>query len=135
VYAFIGYIPNTNFMDGGPNYGKMFIVQDKLCEGTKWHKRTIPADPASDPYFPIGQSALSLAPDGDGLRVTVKTMTPNFKTYLMRIDDGEWKPADDSFDWKPRGQASRLEVKTVNRFGVQGPVSTVVVQLTPAGRG
>jgi hypothetical protein len=135
VYAFIGYIPNTNFMDGGPDYAKMFIVQDKLCEGTKWHKRVIPADPASDPYFPIGQSTLSLAPDGDGIRVTIKTMTPNFKTYLMRIDDGEWKPTGDSFDWRLRGAASRLEVKTVNQFGVQGPVSTVVVQVTPAGRG
>src|SRR5688500_12404381 len=24
VYAFIGYIPNTNFMDAGPDYGRMF---------------------------------------------------------------------------------------------------------------
>ena len=76
VYAFIGYIPNTNIMDAGPDYGKMFITQDKICAGTSWHTRVIPADPQRDPYFPIGQAALSLIPDEAGLRVTIKTMTP-----------------------------------------------------------
>src|SRR5258708_754729 len=50
-YGFTAYIPNTNLMDAGPDYGKMFIVKDKLCEGTKWHERTTPANPAVDPYF------------------------------------------------------------------------------------
>jgi hypothetical protein len=101
VYAFIGYIPNTNLMDGGPDYGRMFITKDRLCEGTKWHTRVVPADPATDPYFPIGQAALSLVPDGAGLRVALKTLTPNFKTYLARIDGGEWKAVGEAFTWTP----------------------------------
>ncbi len=31
-YGFIGYIPNTDLMDSGPDYGRMFIVKDHLCE-------------------------------------------------------------------------------------------------------
>ncbi|MCX8036797.1 MAG: transglutaminase-like domain-containing protein [Candidatus Sumerlaeia bacterium] len=130
VYAFIGYIPNTNLMDGGPDYARMFITQDKLCEGTRWHKRDVPADPATDPYFPIGQAALSLALDGDVLHVSLKTMTPNFKTYLARMDGGEWKPVGEAFGWNIRGQNSaRLEVKTLNKFGVEGPVSTAEIHI------
>jgi len=128
VYAFIGYVPNTNLMDGGPDYGRMFITKDRLCEGTKWHTRVVPADPASDPYFPIGQATVSLVPDGAGLRVALKTLTPNFKTYLARIDGGEWKPVGEAFTWTPtRRGANRLEVKTVNQFGVDGPVSTAEI--------
>ena len=127
-YAFIGYIPNNNLMDGGPDYAKMFITQDKLCETTKWHKRTVPANPATDPYFPMGQAALSLVPDGNALRVTIKTFTPNFKTYLARIDAGEWKPVPDQFNWKPHPGANRLQVKTLNQFGVEGPISTAELE-------
>jgi hypothetical protein len=56
-HAFIGYIPNTDPMDGGPDYGRMFITRDELSAGTRWHKRTVPADPARGPYVPIDQRA------------------------------------------------------------------------------
>jgi hypothetical protein len=40
-------------MDAGEDYGKMFIVKDKLCDGTKWHIRTNPAIPRSIRTFPL----------------------------------------------------------------------------------
>ena len=129
VYAFIGYVPNNNLMDGGLDYAGMFITQDELCAGTKWHKRTVPGDPATDPYFPINQAALTLTVEGGGLRVSLETLTPNFKTYAARIDGGEWKPVEKSFRWTPHAGANRLEVKSVNRFGVDGPVSTAEVSV------
>jgi hypothetical protein len=58
----------------------------------------------------------------------MKTMTPNFKTFMARVDGGEWKAVADSFDWKPRAGINRLEVKSVNRFGVDGPISTIEIQ-------
>jgi hypothetical protein len=128
-YAFIGYIPNTDLMTSGPDYGRMFITRDKLCDGTKWHQRVAPSDPAKDPYFPINQSAMTLGVEGSSLRVTLKTLTPNFKTYLCRTDGGDWKPTGDSFVWTPHGGENRLEVKTVNRFGVEGPVSTAELEV------
>jgi hypothetical protein len=127
VYAFIGYIPNTNLMDGGPDYGKMFITRDAVCEGTTWHKRDNPANPATEPYFPIDQAALTLAGNGEGIAVSVKTMTPNLKDIEARMDGGEWGVCGAAFTWKVHTGVNRLEVKTVNRFGVDGPVSMAEV--------
>jgi hypothetical protein len=133
VYAFIGYIPNTDLMDRGPDYGKMFITKDRLCDGTPWHQRVAPADPARDPYFPIDQAAVRLTADGTSLRVTLKTLTPNFKTYQVRFDGGPWRPCDDVITWAPQADPSRVEVRAVNQYGVEGPVSTIEVGSRAAG--
>jgi len=125
-YGFTGYIPNTNLMDAGPDYGKMFIVKDALCEA-KWHERTTPAHPAVDPYFPIGQAAVALSADGGAVKVALRTLTPNFKEYRVQIDGGGWKPSEAAFAWALRPGSNRLEAKTVNRFGVEGPVSVVEI--------
>jgi hypothetical protein len=79
LFAFIGYVPNTNFLDAGPDWAGMFITRtdDEVCRGTRWHVRDCPEDPAVDPYFPINQAALSLVPKERNLKAGVRTMTPN----------------------------------------------------------
>jgi len=44
---------------------------------------------------------VALVPDGDALKVTLGTMTPNFKEFRVRIDGGEWRPAETTFSWSP----------------------------------
>jgi hypothetical protein len=129
-YGFIGFIPNTDLMDTGYDYGKMFIVQDQLCAGTSWHKRTIPAHPAVDPYFPLGQAAVELRAAGEAVQVSVKTLTPNLARYEARIDAGAWTVSEPTFAWRLHPGRNQLEVKTVNRFGVEGPVSAVEFDVT-----
>ncbi len=129
-YGFIGYIPNTNLMDAGEDYANMFIVKDKLCEGTRWHERTVPSNPAVDPYFPVGQAALSLRTEREKINVSLKTLTPNFKQYEIQIDAGGWKPSADNFLWSVHPGRNRLEVRTVNRFGIHGPISTAEMELS-----
>jgi hypothetical protein len=124
-YGFTAFIPNTNLMDAGMDYGKMFIVKDQLCDGTSWHTRTVPANPAVDPYFPIGQAAVTLAADGPKVRVALKTFTPNFLEFRVRVDGGEWTSTSDAYAWAVKPGANRLEAKAVNRFGVDGSVSSV----------
>jgi hypothetical protein len=128
-YGFMGYIPNTDLMDAGPDYGKMFIVKDKLCEGTRWHTRKNPANPAVDPYFPINQAELKLAPEQDKVRITLQTLTPNFKSYEARIDGGLWASTDASYLWSIHPGSNRVEVRTLNQFGVTGPISTVEIEI------
>jgi hypothetical protein len=118
-------------MDSGYDYAQMFIVKDALCDGTKWHVRTLPANPAVDPYFPIGQAALSLRAEGGRLHVALKTLTPNFKQYEIRIDRGDWKASGESFVWPVHSGLNHLEAKTLNQFGVNGPVSTAEIELNP----
>jgi len=126
-YGFTGYVPNTNLMDAGPDYGKMFIVKDSLCEA-KWHERTNPANPAVDCYFPIGQASIALSADGGKLKLGIRTMTPNLKEFRVRLDGGEWKVAADGMAWAIHAGSNKLEAKTVNQFGIEGPVSTVEIQ-------
>lgn len=123
-YGFTAFVPNTNLMDAGPDYGGMFIVKDALCDGTQWHVRKVPANPATDPYFPIGQSALSLTVENGKLNVALKTMTPNFDRFEIRTDSGDWQTAAGKFEWNVHPGANRLEARTVNALGVTGPVST-----------
>jgi hypothetical protein len=128
-YGFIGYIPNTNFMDAGDDYGGMFIVKDALCAGTKWHVRDLPKNPAVDPYFPIDQATMVLRASGEKLEVRLKTMTPNFRTFEVKLDGGGWKADGDLVDWKMHAGKNQLSARSVNAFGVAGPVSLVEVEV------
>lgn len=127
-YGFIGFIPNTDLMDSGLDYAKMFIVKDELCDGTRWHTRTVPKYPAIEPYFPINQASIQLTPRGDGIRVDVKTLTPNFKGFEARFGGGPWKTTEASFLWTPQTGGKRLDVRSVNQFGVPGPTSTIEME-------
>ena len=88
-----------------------------------------PAFDPQDAYYPLNQAALTLVPDGDALKVTLGTMTPNFKEFRIRIDGGQWHPAETTLSWSVRPGKNRLEAVSVNCFGVEGPVSTVVVNV------
>jgi len=128
-YAFLGYIPNNKLADSGPNYLNMFITKDAICDGVRWHKRKNPADPAHEPYFPLNQADLSLAPaDGLSLSVGVDTMTPNFAKYRYRIDGGEWQDGEPG-TWALHDGANSLEVVSVNKFGVQGVPSKATLDV------
>ena len=129
--AFMFMIPNTNAMDAGPDYAKGFILKDeKVCRGVKYHTRDNPKDPATEPYFPLNQADLKLTPAegrGAALKVTVDTMTPNFAGYRYRIDaTGQWKEGEPG-RWVLHQGRNTLEVVSVNKFGVEGVPSKVVL--------
>jgi hypothetical protein len=63
------------------------------------------------------------------LDVILKTLTPNFKEYQTRMDGSSWKSAKAEFAWSPHPGANRVEARTVNRFGIIGPVSTLELDL------
>lgn len=128
-YGFIGYIPNTDLMDAGYDYAQMFITKDALCDGTKWHVRKLPANPAVDPYFPMGQAALHLRAEGGNIRVALQTFTPNFLRYEIRLDRGWWSETAEGFVWDLNPGRNRLEARTVNLFGVKGPVSIAEINV------
>jgi hypothetical protein len=134
LFAFIGYVPNTNFLDRPPDWSRMFIsrTDDEVCRSTKWHVRDRPENPAVDPYFPINQAALSFVPEGQDLKVIIKTMTPNFKEFQIRIDGSPWRDTKDRFTWRLHDGENTLQAKAVNKFGVAGPPSTVTLEAAPA---
>lgn len=120
---------NTDLMDSGYDYGKMFIVKDGLCDGTRWHERKVPAQPLVEPYFPIGQAALRILEEGGRVVVQIDTLTPNLARFEVRLDGGDWVERPARWAWDLRPGRNRMEARTVNRFGVTGPESGAVVEL------
>jgi hypothetical protein len=59
----------------------------------------------------------------------LKTLTPNFERYEVRIDRGGWEVSGDGFIWEMHPGRNRLEVRTVNQFGVRGSVSSAEIEL------
>ncbi len=132
-YAFVGYVPNNDFMDTGPNWDEFFISTDEqLSQGVRWHRGNDNPDDPMQPYFPLNQAALSLEhADDTHVRVHVDTLTPNFDRFEARFDSEQWNEVGESFVWALEPGANRVEVRSFNRFGVPGPVSRLVMRLEP----
>jgi len=70
---------------------------------------------------------VTLASEQGKVAVKLQTMTPNFQAYEVRFAGGSWGVTDANLLWAIRPGLNRLEARTVNRFGVHDPTSTVEV--------
>ncbi len=86
----------------------------------------------ADYYWPVNETAIELTTGKDAgtLIVDLKTMTPNFDRFVVRIDRKKWQEKGPGFVWKLRPGRNVIEAKTVNTFRVHGPVSRAVVEMT-----
>lgn len=90
------------------------------------YRKWIMMDPTAKMY--LEKDGVPLNAEPEKIRVTLQTMTPNFRTYQVRLDGGPWSASGESLIWNPHAGLNRLEAKTVNRFGVESPISTVEVE-------
>lgn len=66
------------------------------------------------------------------LEIQLRSSTPNFQTYLIRVNGGSWKPlSGDRTRWTLRTGENRFEARTRNLAGVEGPVVSAVVEFKP----
>ena len=61
------------------------------------------------------------------LQVQMGTVTPNFDTFLARVDHGDFQAVDAAYLWKLHRGANQLALRVRNRSGVLGPVSRLEV--------
>jgi hypothetical protein len=67
------------------------------------------------------------------IEVQLRSATPNFKTYLTRTNGGPWQPlAGDRSRLSLHAGENRFEARTQNLSGVEGPVTSAVVDFKPA---
>ena len=66
------------------------------------------------------------------LDLEFSTHTPEFDTYLVRIDETEWRPAGSRLLWKLNEGTNKLEVKTRNKWGREGPHSLIELEYDPS---
>jgi hypothetical protein len=124
-YTRLEYFPNTNWMDAPRDTEHMFTTVDAWSKGSEGPQRDHPKNPAVEPYFPINQAALTLTPAGGDLLVALRTVTPNFASFKVRLDGRDWAETKDALTWKLHEGKNTLEAKAVNKFGTAGPVSLV----------
>jgi hypothetical protein len=106
----------------------MFITRDQYAQGITYHTRRNPEAPAVEPYFPIQQTEIVLTPARDGvLAVRLDTLTPDFASWRHRLDGGDWTDGAPAA-WTLHAGANTLEVAAVNKFGVAGRASKVVLE-------
>ena len=66
------------------------------------------------------------------LEIRFRSATPNFKGYLTRVNGGPWAAlAGDRTRWTLRTGQNRLDVRTRNLAGVDGPIASALVEFKP----
>lgn len=65
------------------------------------------------------------------LDVRVRSATPNFKAYWIRVNGGAWSAADVPVRWRLKPGENVLQVHARNLFDVDGPTVTATVTFTP----
>jgi len=65
------------------------------------------------------------------VEVVMGTVTPDFDTYLVSIDGGEWRPSGETLTWKLHPGRNRLQMRVRNRAGVLGRVSRIALNYAP----
>ena len=81
----------------------------------------------ADVYPDVGTCRLELS-EGERpgtVRVEVGTLTPGFEALLVKIDGGEFRPAELKFDWYVHEGENRLAVRTRNQLGACGKESNL----------
>ncbi|MCK4624443.1 MAG: transglutaminase domain-containing protein [Phycisphaerae bacterium] len=94
-----------------------------LPEFTKYTDRD------ADFYWTLNQTAIDLQ-YGDkpgNLWINLETVTPNFDTFEVKLDNKSWKPSHPAFTWKLRKGQNTIQARTKNKFGNTGIVSQVVL--------
>ena len=131
-YRRFSVIPNADWLDSKPQFARgLRLAFDP--EGESDDPRAL--ESPADAYFPINQASLTVLPDGDNIKVALRTLTPNFKTYQVRVDGAAWADNPDAFYWKLHDGINTLEAKSVNKFDLDGPVSKVSLAVAPPGAG
>ncbi len=72
---------------------------------------------------------------GDRIFLRFETFTPNFSHYEVNIDDTGWKEAEDRYVWLLQPGRNRIAVRVVNKLGVKGFPSTIVLNFAHVGFG
>jgi hypothetical protein len=84
----------------------------------------------SDIEWTINQVRWAAAPaEPPGtIRLLLGTVTPDFDTFLVSIDGGQWRPSADTLNWTLHSGKNLIEMRIRNRAGVLGCKSWIEVE-------
>jgi len=128
-YCFIHYIANGDLLDSPKDFGdRSFMIIDDFNKDVEWHRRESPKDP-KEIYWTLGEAKMQIyIVDKGKLEVNLETQTPNFDTFLVKVDSEEWQKSGDKFFWNLKKGENKLTVTTINKFGITGPENYIIVK-------
>jgi hypothetical protein len=62
------------------------------------------------------------------VRIAMGTVTPDFDTFLVSLDGGEWRPSTDAFAWTLHRGKNRIDMRVRTRAGILGRASWIEVE-------
>ncbi len=125
----------TSLLPEEPEHGAVSYTYD----GHLWHRSATEPLPQfsrtscreSDFHWTLNQTAIYLQQGKtlNTLEVLLDTVTPNFETYFVQVDDSEWIEKSEAFTWNLHIGQNTLRAKTRNAFGILGIESFVSVKI------
>ena len=87
-----------------------------------------------DMYWTLNKTLVTLqdTETAGALSVYLSGPIPNLKTFMVRVNDGEWKASERSFEWKLQPGKNALEARAVNTMGIECPANRVEVEYSGA---
>ena len=80
-------------------------------------------------FWTLNQAFIHLYDQGSSLlTVQLETHTPNFERFEVAIDNGEWCGSEPVLSWELHGGQNILRARSINKFGVAGPVHKMVLK-------
>lgn len=127
-FSFLMFIGNADYMNSGGDYGdNSFMIVDDRNNKVKWHTRHVPKD-LKEAYWSLGEAKMRiLAKEKGKLTVKLETNTPNFDTFMIKLNNLEWRESKEEFLWDLNKGSNSLRVTTKNKLGVKGPENSITI--------
>jgi multiple sugar transport system permease protein len=145
--TFLGYYELHDFIRMMPrNDFSTTTIPEPLQQGTiqwpwdgyiNWYDRLAPpklqyswyTDREADFWPTLNQVHFEAVPqiNSELVFITMSTFTPSFKTYQVKVDDGEWQDSDFRFNWNLHSGKNHLQMRAVSKFGVAGHPSDIEI--------
>ncbi|MCM8822564.1 MAG: transglutaminase-like domain-containing protein [Candidatus Omnitrophica bacterium] len=82
-----------------------------------------------DFYWTLNQTLIDLVVvNEDSIEVNLYNNVPSFSHYLISVDGIQWKKSQGQFAWNLKEGKNEFFVKSVNQFGLECPVSKVIIE-------
>ncbi|MCX7704727.1 MAG: transglutaminase-like domain-containing protein [bacterium] len=110
-------------------YCDLYLWWEEKPEPTESPEYSRISNRLNDFYWTINQTLIDLVSlNENSLTVSLYNNVPSFSHYLVSINGGKWQKFPSQFTWNLAEGRNELAVKSVNIYGIECPVSKVVLE-------
>ncbi|MEA2062704.1 MAG: hypothetical protein U9P14_03305 [Gemmatimonadota bacterium] len=143
-YGWVAYKTRNNFFEVPYAYRNFLylMIEDEYNRGKKWIHMysgkpdqrqlfSLQTDREGDIFWTLNQAFIHLYDNSSNgekeLKVQLETVTPNFESFEISIDNGQWRQSGPVFTWALHPGQNLLNARSINMWGMQGREHKVVL--------